>query len=464
MQRSIRAASTPKLWAVGLIATALISIAFAGFWIGGDDRRAWDILQWIFMGGLTLGIMLEPFLGIVLTLASLPALEILPPVPYATSAVSLLGGLTLTSVFAQSLFHRHTTGIPFARGLLWGLAFIGWMFVTNTAAALLPGDDDRVWLFTFVQLLILAWLGGRLLDTPKKHYVLMAVYSLVAVISAIYAIQQGFVGETIKESIRSGGLAGGANAAARYYAVGVVFLYFLQKIAQQRILRLLSWLGIGILVYGTLVTVSRTGLLLLVAVVGMLMIQRWQGRGRAQGVIVFLIAIGVIWVFADNVLSIARSILPAVREGTDTVGVRYALWQAGLRMWQASPLWGVGIGQYPRYLPLFGGDLLSPRYLGLGAHNMYIQVLAETGAIGLLLFLGFLGTALYNLWHTATGKNDRAPLAQTWLVILLIMLLGGITKHDHYDKLVWMCAGIGISPLLNVTISMAKTNFRRKLA
>ncbi|HEY7975415.1 MAG TPA: O-antigen ligase family protein, partial [Ktedonobacterales bacterium] len=76
---------------------------------------------------------------------------------------------------------------------------------------------------------------------------------------------------------------------------------------------------------------------------------------------------------------------------------RLAHWVAGLRMFRAHPLLGVGAGNY---------DAAYQRYKVPGwdeslthAHNYYINVAAETGALGLLAFLAVVGVALWLAWR-----------------------------------------------------------------
>ncbi len=392
---------------------------------------------------LVLLILRQPHWGLVIVASSLPVLEILPPVPYATSVVALLGGVTLASYFLHDLGHHTALSGRLPPGLLWGGLFVIWILVSNPAAALLPGYHDRIWLSTFVQLWLLAWLASRLLDTPAKHRLLMWAFSLAALPSAAYAIHQGVVGQSIKESIRSGGLAGGANGAARYFVTSLVLMYYLWTTTRNRLLHSGLVIGMAVVVYGAVVTVSRTGLLLLILAMGLLSIQHLKQR-RWQAIVVLVAVTSVIWIFADNILLILGSILPAVRHGTDTVGIRYALWHAGLRMWLAHPLRGIGIGQFFAQLPFYGADLLAPRYLHDGAHNMYLQVLAETGLIGLVFFIAMLvasGRSLRRFSHLSNAVIS--PLMQTWSLVFILLLVGGITKHDQYNKLLWLLIGLG---------------------
>jgi O-antigen ligase len=67
---------------------------------------------------------------------------------------------------------------------------------------------------------------------------------------------------------------------------------------------------------------------------------------------------------------------------------RLKIWRISLLMLKDSPLLGKGIGLFMDYLPKYA-------YIGAEyAHNCYLQILVETGIIGLLPFLLFLGTII----------------------------------------------------------------------
>jgi O-antigen ligase len=445
--------ATLKFVSVGLksrmlIMAGILLIPVAAFWIAFRGIEQAILLgQVLLFAGSVIAILRQPYLGVVVAVASLPLVEILPSIPYSTSAVSLLGGVTLGSYLLRQSRKRKEMRIQH-KGLVLGVFFVIWLSLSNPFASFLPSLDGRNWFFTFLQLLLLAWLAARTLDTPRKQCVLMWVFSIATVFSAIYALQQGYIGETVRESVRSEGLAAGANSAARYFVVSLILMYYIRNTVKGGLLRLFLVLGMAGVILGALYTVSRTGLLLLVAALGMLLLQLLGRRRQLKLLVLLMLVIVLTWSFADNVLSIFRSIFPSIREGTDTIGLRYALWQAGWRMWLEQPIRGVGIGQYIEQLAHYGGDLLPTYHLRLGAHNMYIQVLAETGLVGLILFLSIFVVAVRSLWiMTRSDDVSKSSLAQTWLIVLVLMLLGGITKHDHYDKLVWAIVGISASPV-----------------
>ncbi len=78
---------------------------------------------------------------------------------------------------------------------------------------------------------------------------------------------------------------------------------------------------------------------------------------------------------------------------------RLAHWLAGLRMFQAHPVLGVGAGNYDAaYAQYACADW--PESLG-HAHNYYINAAAETGLLGLLAFIAVTCVALYLGWRVA---------------------------------------------------------------
>jgi O-antigen ligase len=402
-------------------------------------------------GGLL--ILRKPYIGLVIIIASLPMIDIVPRVPFASSIFPLVGGLTLGAHLFSFINKKQESRSGSREIFLAGAALVLWMFISDPYAALQPDPEGRVWLFTFLQLLILVWLSSRVMDTPGKNYTLFIVYSIVTGISSFYAVYSGGVADTVEDSIRSAGLAGGANSAARYFLVALIFLYFLQVRQTNMLIRMALFAFMGLIILGVLVTVSRTGILLLAAAVGLLIMME-RGGNRPQALVLVLVSITIVWFFADNILAISRSILPSIRTGSDTVGVRYGLWKAGIKMLEDQPLQGVGLGQYPRQLPYYGHEWLKVKYLNKGAHNMYIQIAAETGLIGLFLFLGLLALSLRIFWRSQKSANpDLAFVGQTWMIAFILILIGGMTKHDHYDKLLWFMIGISACPMWDVRTS-----------
>lgn len=109
---------------------------------------------------------------------------------------------------------------------------------------------------------------------------------------------------------------------------------------------------------------------------------------------------------------------------------RLAHWQAGWRMFEAKPWLGVGIGNYE---VVYGAHAL-PRWSDpLGhAHNYYLNVLAETGLVGLTAYAA-LGLTV---WGTlARAWRRRAARYSRGLLLAAIGALAYLSVHSVVDNL-----------------------------
>ena len=108
---------------------------------------------------------------------------------------------------------------------------------------------------------------------------------------------------------------------------------------------------------------------------------------------------------------------------------RMAHWQAALEMWRANFWSGVGFGCYEAAYPEY--HLLNwPFALG-HAHNYYLNLLAETGILGLGAYLLLTGTLFVRLWQATRRLTG-------WQRGLALGLIGAGTQfgvHDLVDNL-----------------------------
>ncbi len=385
-------------------------------------------------------ILVNPFLGIVLIAASLPVTDLLPTIPMVSSIFPIVGGVTIFGYLIKNI-NKRGNGVKSTHPILiLGLLFIIWMFITNPQAAW--SGTDRNWIFTYGQLLILTFLAEELLEDPDKYKTFLWVFSIVAMISATVAIQQGSIGEDIDTSIRTGGLSEGANSAGRYFVVAMIFFVYLRTIEKKPILRTLSGIGIIITFLGVFFTVSRTSIVLLFTAIGLIILLNPQKKLNFSLIIVFMLAILTLTMLSESVFKIIASIIPSISQGTDTIGLRYKLWDAGFRMWLDHPITGVGIGRFPYELPYYARGI-PPHYLHLVAHSTYVQLLSETGIVGLALWLSMAGVSLVNLWRASQTEDlELKSLARMWFIVLLVLLIGGITMTQSAEKLIWICMGV----------------------
>jgi putative inorganic carbon (HCO3(-)) transporter len=108
---------------------------------------------------------------------------------------------------------------------------------------------------------------------------------------------------------------------------------------------------------------------------------------------------------------------------------RLAHWQAAIKMLDAYPVTGIGIGNYALAYPDYAiGRWKDP----LGhAHNYYLHVGAEAGLVGMVAYLVLVGAWLRHAWRAATRTRGY------WQGVALgaLGVLTHLTVHNMFDNL-----------------------------
>jgi O-antigen ligase len=250
---------------------------------------------------------------------------------------------------------------------------------------------------------------------------------------------------------RATGTIGDPNELAAALLVGLALATgFLLGRALSPGKRLFALVAIPMCAGGIFLSLSRGGLIALAAtlVAGPIFAGRW--RLAMTAVLLTVVASGVLY-FTEFASLPARERVTTSNGGSG----RSDLWTVGLRMVQAHPIRGVGVGNFPavsRNYVLEPGTLVRSDLIFSAApkiaHNTYLQVLAETGFPGLLLFLsviiGSLGCAL-RAARTWAKRRDRAmeALARGLLLALIGMLVADFFISQMYSKLLWVCLALG---------------------
>ncbi len=112
---------------------------------------------------------------------------------------------------------------------------------------------------------------------------------------------------------------------------------------------------------------------------------------------------------------------------------RVAHWVAAVRMWESAPWLGVGPGNYATVYPAV--RLLRWQEALGHAHNIYLNVLGESGLIGLsayLLLWGVITIWVWRRWRCTVwqGAGWHAALA-----IGALGVIGHLSIHNFFDNL-----------------------------
>lgn len=360
-------------------------------------------------------------------------------------AVAWLARISLREREERDFFadHPQLTWLMIAF-LTWGAITLLWSTQTG------PGLTALSRYLPNILLLPIAYTAMR---GRRDVMLVLAAIVIGAVLAAGFGILQPPEASIALEG-RATGTIGDPNELAAALLVGLALAAgFALGRERSPALRLGALLAIPLCAAGIFLSLSRGGLIALAAllVAGTVFAGRW--RLAVTAILVAVVAGGV--VYFTQIAS-----LPARERVTSSNGGsgRSDLWTVGLRMVDAHPLGGVGVGNFPvvsRNYALQPGALRRSDLIFSAepkiAHNTYLQIMAETGVPGLLLFLGIVLACLSCALRAArvwAKRHDRTmeALARSLLLALIGMLVADFFISQMYSKLLWV--GLALGPAM----------------
>jgi len=137
--------------------------------------------------------------------------------------------------------------------------------------------------------------------------------------------------------------------------------------------------------------------------------------------------IGTIAVMAPYISERVLTMLPEERFA------RLELFRAAWQMFLSSPVVGLGYGNFTAiYYKVTSGPLASE---GWNAHNLFLQHLAETGALGFVAYLILLGTGLLHAYRLMRQTGGYRVIVGLWA----LLALAGTIPHDFVNCLLTYC-------------------------
>lgn len=124
----------------------------------------------------------------------------------------------------------------------------------------------------------------------------------------------------------------------------------------------------------------------------------------------------------------------------------------GLAMFAEHPILGVGTGNYPanyqHYTQLIGIEF---RAEARDPHSLYVQILAETGILGLIAFLA-MALSLFSALNRACKAIEQSSRFHEWLpwmgairLAVLSYLMTSIILHNAYIRYFWMLIAMALT-------------------
>jgi O-antigen ligase len=256
------------------------------------------------------------------------------------------------------------------------------------------------------------------------------------------------------DDFRISGPIGDPNFYAQILVVIVPIAFHFMMTEQKLLLRGLAAWCLAVCGLSIVFTFSRGGAIALAIVLVCLLFYR-----RPKPAEIFLMAlliVGMLAVLPDSYTSRLNTIGQIATGKTDVreeasfrgrLSELLVAWQ----MFMDHPILGVGVGNYPNYYQSYSRQIgLDPRTENREPHNLFMEVAAETGLVGLIVFIGILYfsfKSVLDAWRKFRELDlpDYAGLVAVFGIGLVGYFAAAMFIHGAYPRYLWLLVGIALA-------------------
>lgn len=357
-----------------------------------------------------------------------------------------------------------------ARLLLWLLAAYIGAALFSAVDAIMPGKSWS----TVAALLRYIPLGLYACYAMRWDAKLRTMYGAVAVVLAVWVLDawvQALTGWSLgghAEAERLSGIFGAGNLKLGP-SLAVLSPFALWTARQRWGLR--GLLFAGLLLLGPILLAGSRAAWLSYALV-VLAFAWHEARSTRRfllacgaGVLVVAVAGGIAWKTSERFHARMERTLVALNGSDQAVDAalsgRLDIWRTSLKMFAAHPFNGVGVRgfryAYPQVAPANDHFVVTGEACGEGegachAHQLVLEVLTETGSIGLVMWLAAVGLALWHAWRVGPAARKRAFPVSVALGVMVFPLNTHLAFYSAWWGLLfaWLlglwCAALYVLP------------------
>ncbi|WP_260258413.1 O-antigen ligase family protein [Vibrio intestinalis] len=313
-------------------------------------------------------------------------------------SLGALAGLSWHILISRSLkvyWHSSLTWMA----LFWLLVIIGIVFASNRGMAV--ASFKGIYWKIIIMTLAITWLVNSQIMVKRMSLMIVITGILISSVALFNSVSGiGLVeGSRVTIGRDLGSMLGDPNDLALVLMFPLAFAVSLTMTKQLGFVRVIGLICTVAAMAAVIATQSRGGLLGSLAVFGMFGLK--YIRSKVLLFTLAVIAAGLLFALAG--ISDRQS-GGAAEEGIDASAMgRIYAWQAAFKMALENPLTGVGLDNF--YVNYF---YYSPHWDGLNhaVHSTWFGVLAETGFVGLAVFVGLIISLL------RTSRTTISKLAQ----------------------------------------------------
>jgi putative inorganic carbon (hco3(-)) transporter len=198
-------------------------------------------------------------------------------------------------------------------------------------------------------------------------------------------------------------------------------------------------IGSGVVIAAaTATTLSRGGLIALAVALAWVIVRRAVSGKLVLSVLLGVSAVGfLVAMLAEPLVSKALSEKTYI--AGENVDTRLMRWQAAARMLADAPLFGVGPGGFREHYSSVSrlAEIAEPTAV---AHNMYLEVGAELGMLGLIVFVAMIVAAFVMSEKALRTGADRSLVVAVQASLLAIVVASAFLSEQYYFPLWSMVA------------------------
>jgi O-antigen ligase len=327
------------------------------------------------------------------------------------------------------------------------LALVVW-----SLASLIWASDRSLTLHSasrLAQLVALIFVTYSAVRKPRDLLILVWAMLVGAVVTAAYALGNG--------TLRGGRLTGGIfnpNDLASEIVIAIVLTTFLLISTRRASLRLVLLAFISLFAVVFVQTQSRSGIIALAAAFAFALVVAGPLRGRLTAVILVSASLGLAYYVYVAPPQFRERVTSIVTGTSEASPLREDTWKIALQMTRAHPVRGVGLGNFPAVESRYFASNLNVlevsqlRRFELVVHNTYLEILAELGMVGLILFGAILARTFGRavaMVLTRGREGGTRILARAITAATVGVMTSQVFNSGEYSKQLWVLLGMALA-------------------
>ncbi len=294
---------------------------------------------------------------------------------------------------------------------------------------------------SYTSFFLLFFVTLTVVDSLRRLRIVLLIAIGSFAYASLYVVREWQKYHSLYEGFRPGWVVGDPNyfTASALLILPLAFYLMLERRPGWE--RLFCLGSLIVILLGLTLAASRGGFLGLVAALLFFVLNSRQRARNLALVALLVLPLSLI----SPASPVARLLHPGGTE-TEAQQNRLVAWKAGLRMIQAHPLVGIGLGNFKPLMAVYADPDVKVESV---AHNVYIEIAAEMGIPALLVFAGIM----YFSYRTASQVRRRLvrsgpPLLQQTALGFQAGLLGFAVAclfvSAEYQKLYWLMVFLSV--------------------